>query len=354
MPVLGFQALHYSLSLPADYETKATYAVRLKVDGVAVEKHFTITVTDVNDAPVFEKGATTTVAHAENATAAVTTVVATDADVGQTVTFSLSGGVDAGLFTITPAGVLTFNTVPNFEMPTDMGIDNRYEVTITATDNGTPEMTTIQALSIIVTDVANEGGNPADPDHFVLKITTTYANQPFTFYSQDMDYMVDWGENNGFVPITTGNAPHTFASAGTHTIRFKNLNDIYINNRSDKYRYTSIEQWGTAVWNADMSNAFYGASNLTMNPTAGTPDMRAVTNMASMFKEAKSFNGDISGWNTAQVTDMSYMFAGRIRTYYSNLYTSFNQDIGGWNVASVEDMSGMFSGASSFKGISKN
>ena len=188
----------------------------------------------------------------------------------------------------------------------------------------------------------------AASDDFVLKITTTAGTNPtdksFTFYSQDMDYMVNWGEGSGFEQVSTGDAPHTFSTAGVHTIRFRNLNGIYINSpyynlRADATKYTAIEQWGTAVWNADMSFAFQGASNLIMNSSAGTPDMRAVTNMAYMFFGATSFNGDISRWNTAQVTSMSYMFWGA---------TAFNQDIGGWNVEAVTEMWNMFREATSF------
>ena len=109
--------------------------------------------------------------------------------------------------------------------------------------------------------------------------------------------------------------------------------------RADVAKYTSIEQWGTSLWEADMSYAFAGAWNLTMNPNAGTPDMSAVTNMYSMFREATSFNGDISGWNTVAVTSMSSMF------YFA---TSFNQNIGGWNTAKVTYMHGMFNNALSF------
>ncbi len=334
----------------ADYETKTTYAVRLKVDGVmpAVGKQFTITVTDVNEqrannAPVFAGGATARVAYAENATTAVTIVTATDADEGQTVTLTLSGD-DEDQFSITPLGVLTFKIAPDYEMPTDVGMNNVYEITITATDDGTPAKMVMQILTITVTDVVNEGGNPAD-DHFVLKITTTAgtnaSDKSFTFYSQDTDYMVDWGGGNGFEQVTTENTLHPFATAGVHTIRFRNLNNIYINDQADKEKYTSIEQWGTSVWDEDMSYAFFGASNLIMSSSAGTPEMGTVTDMAGMFAFATSFNGDIGGWNVASVTEMTEMFSGA---------SSFNGDIDGWNTASVTEMSEMFQNATFFDG----
>nr|WP_307929547.1 BspA family leucine-rich repeat surface protein [Mycoplasmopsis bovis] len=37
-----------------------------------------------------------------------------------------------------------------------------------------------------------------------------------------------------------------------------------------------------------------------------------------MFQEAEAFNGDISTWDTKNVSDMAYMFSGA---------TTFNKDI---------------------------
>ncbi len=184
-------------------------------------------------------------------------------------------------------------------------------------------------------------------DDFVLKITTTArsdggtnaADRVFTFSTRDTNYDIDW-DNDGTFEETQANGVqlNVFPTAGTHTIRFRNLSDIYINDHADRAKYTSIVQWGTSIWNADMSNAFTGAINLTMTAT-DTPNMRAVTDMSLMFGRATSFNGDISGWNTASVTDMFAMFSGA---------TSFNRDIGRWNTASVTRMRSMFSGATSF------
>ena len=52
-----------------------------------------------------------------------------------------------------------------------------------------------------------------------------------------------------------------------------------------------------------------------------------------------TFNGDISKWETGQVTDMGNMFRG---------CSAFNQDIGSWNTAQVTSMGYMFYYASAF------
>lgn len=61
-------------------------------------------------------------------------------------------------------------------------------------------------------------------------------------------------------------------------------------------------------------------------------DTSAITNMRELFTKFRSFNGDISGWDVSNVTDMSDMF------YRS----SFRGDISGWNVDKVEYFLPMF------------
>ena len=57
-------------------------------------------------------------------TTAVTTVTASDID-NDAVTYSITGATaDDNLFSITPGGVLTFDTAPDFENPSDIGGDN--------------------------------------------------------------------------------------------------------------------------------------------------------------------------------------------------------------------------------------
>ena len=82
---------------------------------------------------------------------AVTTVTATDADAGATLTYSIAGGADAAKFTINAAtGALSFVSAPDFEVPTDAGGNNVYDVTVQVSD-GTN--TDTQAIAVTVTNV---------------------------------------------------------------------------------------------------------------------------------------------------------------------------------------------------------
>ena len=87
------------------------------------------------------------------------------------------------------------------------------------------------------------------------------------------------------------------------------------------------------------SNETSDTSNIDMWDTGN------ITNMESMFSNARNFNGDISRWDTSNATNMESMFM---------FATNFNQDISGWNTESVETMASMFSKATHFTGdISK-
>ena len=88
-------------------------------------------------------------------------------------------------------------------------------------------------------------------------------------------------------------------------------------------------------------------------------DTSNVVNMRAMFAGTK-FNQDISSWNTSNVTDMSWLFAGAqyfnkpLNTWdtskvtdMSHMFskaTAFNQPLNTWDVSNVTDMSYMFAG----------
>ena len=76
--------------------------------------------------------------------------------------------------------------------------------------------------------------------------------------------------------------------------------------------------------------------------TSLVTDMNGWTGTGSVnqgFRNKIRFNGDISQWDTAQVTNMRHMF------FYA---AAFNQDIGSWDTSKVTDMEYMFYEASAF------
>ena len=133
---------------PADADTDNVYEVNVQAsdDDDTVILSLRVTVTDVNDAPVFTTAPTQNVA--ENETAVVTLEAADDED--DAVTFSIAGGADRALFALDGAA-LTFKAAPDYEAPADADQDNVYEVTVQASDG--QGGTTPLPLRVTVTNV---------------------------------------------------------------------------------------------------------------------------------------------------------------------------------------------------------
>ena len=153
------------------------------------------------------------------------------------------------------------------------------------------------------------------------------------------NYKVDWGD--GVVgSIFTGDTSHTYATAGTYTVKIiGNFPRIYFNDTGDKEKIQSIEQWGTQQWTS-MEGAYMGCYNLVLN-AVDTPDLSNVTNMNFTFALTLGFidnGGELGNWNLSEVTSIQAIFA----------YSSMNENINNWNVSNVEDLSAVFLGASEF------
>ena len=123
--------------------TNNEYVVTVRVTdtgGLSDTLKFTVTVTDVNEAPEITTGPGT-IAEDENTqtTEVIATYEAEDVDVNSQFRWDLQG-VDAGDFTITKNadghGELKFKRVPNFEIPADDGADNEYNFTVRVRDSG--------------------------------------------------------------------------------------------------------------------------------------------------------------------------------------------------------------------------
>ncbi len=84
-------------------------------------------------------------------------VDATDAQ--SAVSYAISGGVDAGVFSIdATTGVISFVEAPDYEAPQDDNNDNVYDIQVSATDLAGNNAT--QNISITVTDIPDGGNNP--------------------------------------------------------------------------------------------------------------------------------------------------------------------------------------------------
>jgi autotransporter-associated beta strand protein len=101
-----------------------------------------------NTAPTITSDGTFSVS--ENSTAVIPAVAATDSE-ANTLTYTIASGADADKFSIDSAtGILTFNSPPDFENPTDVGADNVYNLTIVVSDD---LVDVKKDIAVTVTDV---------------------------------------------------------------------------------------------------------------------------------------------------------------------------------------------------------
>ena len=146
---------------PADAGGNNVYDIIVTAsDGMhATDQDVAITVKNQNEAsPVFTSG--TSADFSNNGTGTAYTASATDADNLGPLTYTLSGGADVALFDInTTTGVVTFKAAPDFAAPKDAGLDNVYNIVVTASD-GTK--TTDQNVAITVQNYAVIEGSEAD------------------------------------------------------------------------------------------------------------------------------------------------------------------------------------------------
>ncbi len=96
----------------------------------------------------------------ENTLTSVYKVTGSKADSGGSLTYSISGGVDAGLFNIdSETGDVTFKNAPNYEAPMDKDKNNAYTFTVMVTDG---LKSTTKNVTITVNDVPDANKPPSD------------------------------------------------------------------------------------------------------------------------------------------------------------------------------------------------
>ena len=177
----------------------------------------------------------------------------------------------------------------------------------------------------------------------------------------DMD--VDWGDSTTST-ITTWNVgvTHAYAGSGTYTI------EITGTIRGWRFwwggscaQMRDISNWGD--FDFTTYGAFAGCSGLTCSAT-DAPNISG-SSLGYSFYSCSVFNGDVTGWDTASITDMNGMFTlcnaftgvgisgwdVSNSTGFNAMFVNvalFNQDISGWDTSSCQNLGQMFSGCTIF------
>ena len=122
---------------PADSNRDNVYEVTIRAsDGRTygmLQDPLSVTVTEVNEAPVITTKSRTEFSLRENSTSVLYTYRATDQDNNDIIRWSVEGadGEDFAIYN----GVLTFRRLPDLENPVDADEDNVYEITVVAADS---------------------------------------------------------------------------------------------------------------------------------------------------------------------------------------------------------------------------
>jgi surface protein len=198
----------------------------------------------------------------------------------------------------------------------------------------------------IDTSPASPGGGSVGGESVGLMATSGAVSNLTTYIFElglfgAVNVSIDWGDNTpASVATTAGVVSHTYATSGQYEIRVSGTltgfgQSPYSSPLVGAEYLVGVSSFGDlGLTNLDF--AFWGANNLVSVPSV-LPN--TVVSLEDTFWAATLFNDDISSWDTANVTNMSYMFSDA---------SAFNKSLNSWDTSSVTDMSGMFEGASMF------
>ena len=215
----------------------------------------TLSAADVlNDLPVITSdgaGDTASRSVAEN-TLAVTVVTATDPDPATVLTFSITGGADAGSFQIDAVtGALSFIAAPDFEVPKDADGNNSYVVQVQASDG---LLTDTQTITVSVTDVLETIDLTPGDDSFAAPAGSVIVNgkggiDTITFGFRLVDATVSYAGNTVVIDGPTGS--HTVMTG----FEVFNFTDGIVNNNDENWLVDDLFYYSRYhdVWNAQVS-----------------------------------------------------------------------------------------------------
>ena len=249
-----------------DYETKSNYSIRVRVTdskGEKYEESFTISVTNVNEAPTDISVTASTVAENAASGTTVGTLSAVDVDSSDTATFSLvagDGDTDNGSFTIDGTSL---KTAASFDYETK----SSYSIRIRVTDIG--DLSYEKLITISITDVNEFKDVPKDAWY------ATAVN-----YLGQMNIVQGDGIGNArpFDKLTRAEfikmvvATFEIDSSSTEEMNFKDV-------VNDKWYYESMQ----VAWRAGIIKGF-GDSTVKPNQAITRQDMMVILHRALLYK----------------------------------------------------------------------
>ncbi|WPU67161.1 BspA family leucine-rich repeat surface protein [Peredibacter starrii] len=211
------------------------------------------------------------------------------------------------------------------------------------------------------------------PRPFISIWRTTTASESISLPLRagfNYNFTVDWGDGSPVSTVTSTfdtDRTHIYAVAGDYTVTINGLVEAwYFNNTGSRAKIIEVTDLGKVGWK-NLSNAFYGCSNLV---SFAGGDTSLVTDMTSMFRGTSSLTAlDVSTFNTSAVTNMSYMFFGvtslthlDLSNFNTSLVTNMTYmftggsslvslNLSGFNTAAVTNMSSMFTSLSSLTSL---
>ena len=221
-----------------------------------------------NQAPVInDNSPSSPVNFAENRTSAVATFTASDPE-GTTLDWSLTG-TDAGDFTISSGGVLSFDTTPDYENAQDSNTNNIYSLTVKVTDRGSPQKSDTRSFTVRVTDVNEAPRTPSAPSVSAAssngheRLSVSWSAPSHSGRPPIDDYDVQFRPSG-----TSSWSSHSFSGTGTATTISSGLtaNTLYY------VQVRAKNDEGTGSWSSSGSGRTDEAPNrapvITSGPTS--------------------------------------------------------------------------------------
>jgi hypothetical protein len=247
---------------------------------------------------------------AENSTGTVYTAHAV-AGAGYTLTYAL-GGVDADLFSINEnSGAVAFLAAPNYEDPRDAGVNNLYDLTVTASDG----MYTSEpkSVEIEVINVGEAGESVIDLGSYGQLIAPVQVEGKwYYFWDRSGDGTAsdaDWTSHDvldglfnhdisGVSNTTDVNADSAFGT--TDTYRYATLNGVHLalptlNGEAGVSAETAAGTGYTTPWSGTEYTDAGSATNGTTGPYA---DLTAIWDAYNGTSTGSDISGVPPAWPT--------------------------------------------------------